>query len=616
MRRWLDWEVCDKPCGGGVAKRYNFQMLGTTKFYNIETRTCNTQPCPWLTPWQPSQSTCDANCTRMWTRSCRNASGVVDAALCASPTKLFERRPCYVTLCRNFVPLVTSTTTSTTTTSTTKPTTTTSTTTKAETTTTTASSTTPATTTTKPTPVGRILHFKTSSVNWTKPDLVLQNRQNTPAIAAEKSAGEDSKALVWIGVLVGLLAVCILLLLSYIGMEKYRKGKLSALPFRSFQTTAAASQGVSPNTGSGGNTNQYHTSSIDRLIARVRALQQMATVRRSSPSTVYLKPNVPPVPPSSEPFVCQRPQNSVTPRSRTVSFAENSASYSSMNDASATDAATDPIYADIPAYRNSASADEFTSDSDFDQLDEEPASASTPMEPTRERFSSHRGISGSFVARQDPGGFVRGQLRRCETERRGALHDESRRLGCGIPATRPQPKRSSLPNYMRHGMAPGSSGWNQSFGEFSGDQPYSKPMKRGLGMRSVAESSQEDLTFQTRGNQDMAGDDSTLYLAPNTTHVDGSAKTQELPASEAHLSTSTVALSGASAGAYNASHEFGFQRTTSNETRSARNSGSSVRSATQNDEQDAYREPIDANRPVVDEAYTTYNVPFESDAPV
>ncbi|XP_039262187.2 uncharacterized protein LOC120338281 [Styela clava] len=89
---WLNWEQCDKTCGGGQSARVKIIIHDLRKFdkYQIitEVRPCNTRPCPVWTPWKPTiknntSDSCDIEtCTRKLERQCVYNSTVVHPSTC------------------------------------------------------------------------------------------------------------------------------------------------------------------------------------------------------------------------------------------------------------------------------------------------------------------------------------------------------------------------------------------------------------------------------------------------------------------------------------------------------------------------------------------------------
>ena len=104
---WLDWEPCDKTCGGGTSQRYRF-IVGA-KSYSKQVRSCNQQACEAWSHWQPAELKCNENCTKLWTRQCVYNGSVVKAGRClidsfiSNGNVTHQRLPCVVSNCPGFV---------------------------------------------------------------------------------------------------------------------------------------------------------------------------------------------------------------------------------------------------------------------------------------------------------------------------------------------------------------------------------------------------------------------------------------------------------------------------------------------------------------------------------
>ncbi|XP_076802731.1 uncharacterized protein LOC143446807 [Clavelina lepadiformis] len=104
---WLDWEPCDKSCGGGTSQRYRFNV--GAKSYSKQVRSCHQQACEAWTHWQPAELKCNENCTKLWTRQCVYNGSVVKPGRClidsfiSNGNVTHQRLPCVVSNCPGFV---------------------------------------------------------------------------------------------------------------------------------------------------------------------------------------------------------------------------------------------------------------------------------------------------------------------------------------------------------------------------------------------------------------------------------------------------------------------------------------------------------------------------------
>jgi len=620
-RRWLYWEPCSQACGEGTSSRFKFNKLGSQKYFTMQTKTCSMQDCPSWSAWKPAESSCDQNCTRLWSRPCLDGKGnVVDEAVCidASLTTssldgsrsnvTHERRPCPVRMCPFYVRRA------------------------EEPTTTAAYAVTEASTRSiQESDVStEIIDEKDSMLRDSLPSTNVSDPQIQRSAKGKHKL--DSTATMWIGIIVGFLVICILVLISYIAYESCRKGKL--LPSRLLQSTT--SQSMSSNNDIAHEiprppAQQFPSSSIDRWLSRFREFHQAATLRKASPSSVYLQPNA-----ACDVALLNEyhgiPSTSDQMHDRSSSNNAGSGATADVPCTSRSDNpdAGDPIYADIPAYQpgNPVVEDDidcFTTDEEdsVDNLD----AAAPPTAPSASFAVMNRGqIPGSMVSKPPPGPKLQSNpVRRSATERRyepRIAKDEPWLAGLG-PA--PAPPVSWQEKHRERSRS------------LNRETPYARPVQSPPRMRSVRESSQE---YVNDGNTDRVQDPiaNDNYSHRNVSHVTGVPAADLQNAAEGHAGGSAHYQSihlkqrqsetkhhrtsfglkrksnrYSDAGTAIANSEFGFHRnpSVSSSSRDGQRPGSGAPLAGR----DTYHEPADAKREHVEEAYSTYNLPFRQQQP-
>nr|XP_018667195.1 uncharacterized protein LOC108949447 [Ciona intestinalis] len=630
---WLQWGLCSKSCGGGTRIRYKFTKKDV---FNSQIATCNSHPCPSWSSWSPVSESCDESCSRVWNRTCTYQGNTVNDTMCSTEDAYIsvQLRPCPVSECQSFVKILPDVATTT-------------------------------VTKFRTTAIGEFPD--TTALQLAKNLSVIDPRLS---FRNDENVKGASKGNLGSGIGIGFAIATVLFVIAAIcSVYVYRKIKdhelgkslggqhaVSTLPEHH---TNGNLTGVGNNRGSV----QRAAAPVARISPSAIYLEPSLSPRhRSSLVPCSSKPNVPPNPEvdvyqQSERILPEQPNALQPSMSQSLVIGATEERYVDSETAALRE--EDPVYADIPAFESKCGfSDDFTSD-EFDSCDELDQSLhGVPQQ--NEDYPSYspekqnsRPYSQSFVqgTSNESKEFSSTKIRRSATENYSGLsNSEDRRLrNLGPAPQRPIVQRSNTNAVKTSNTVQAPTQVKQQTGR--AENRYSRPFKLKK-MPNLNEGSRENIT------EPGLSDATQINVAPNKIpqrfvfdrpasrrKSSGSSGAGSIdlrarhpspprtPFSQRHSSPSIKAppphsppppplletapgrakrTSLCSSGSVSADGEFGIRMMPNRPGHHGERLGSygSMEPCPSLPE-DSYREPADANLPLIEDAYNLYNLPYK-----